>query len=209
VPYTSVTNRGVTLLCFPPGDVALSRLALRKLDELKELETEQLQAALVAYYPNLVVRPRHRLAAIGEAAGSATWYVYRDGRFSPFAEEGAWWELPDTARVVLDSEGHYLDANDEALAMLNVSREQLLTEHRSGDFTTSEAGQNVPWVLQLLKETGVLHSTSVLVPAGGLPTKAIEYRFMLDADGPGRHVALMREVPLAAARPEEPISRAS
>lgn len=193
MPYTSITRRGVTLLCFPPQDAALQGLALRMLVQLTEMQPARLQARLREWYPQLTVRRRHDLADLGPAIDA--WYVYRDGRYSPFSDDGEWWRDGAAARLVIADDGRYLAANETALALLNVTPDQV-ARHRSGDFTTEAAAVGVPWIFELLRQTGALHSTAVLRPAGGGAPIGVEFHFELNADGPGRHVSWMRQIPI-------------
>jgi hypothetical protein len=201
LPYTSITVNGITLLCFPPGDDALRGLALRMAGEQTPPSPESLEAALRNWYPNLIVRPRHELATFDAGAGSRTWYVYRDGRFSPFAPDGEWWLAASAARLVIAEDRRYVDGNDAALELLNVTLDEL-RRHRPGDFTSADASPSVPWVFKLLEDSGVLHSTAVLMPAGDRPPVGVEYRMVRNGDGPGRHVSWLRKIPLSAAADE-------
>jgi hypothetical protein len=198
VPYTSVAVRGIALLCFPPEDAVFARLARDSVTGAQGDDPAATQAALRRIYPHAVVVARHRLASFGGEA----WYVYRDGRFSPFVESAPWWEDPSVARVVIAPDGEYLDANEPALALLGVALEELRAA-RSGDFTVPEYRVAVPWILQLVQDTGVLHSTSMLRRRDGAPDEPVEFHLVWEAEGPGRHVAWMRRVPLEAVRPPD------
>ena len=199
MPYSAVTVGGIALLCFPPEDRLFAARA-RACHELLALEgtvtPRDLQGALRPVFPYVVVRPRERLASFGGDA----WYAYRDGRYSPFQRGEPWWDQPSAARLVVGDDGRYHGANAAAHELLRVTHEAL-AEARSGDFTSPAYRALVPWVLQLLRDTGELHSVSVARPADGSPDIPVEFRFVRDADGPGRHVAWMRRIPTEAVEP--------
>ncbi|MFL5777478.1 MAG: hypothetical protein ACJ761_00915 [Chloroflexota bacterium] len=148
-----------------------------------------LQAALRALYPNGVVHQRERLAKLTD--DEEAWYVYRDGRYVPAADDESW-DDPSIARVVIGEDRGYLEANDAALKLLGITREEL-AHARSGDFTTQPIAQQVGWVFGLLEDEGIVDSTSVLVPRRGDP-RSVRFHLVLDGDGPGRHVCLMRPI---------------
>jgi PAS domain-containing protein len=201
VPYRSVTHEGVTLLCFPPYDVVFARLAADRLAALPERDPGALQAALRTTFCDAVVRRRDSLASLG---GGEAWYAYRDGRYSPFTDDTPWWDAPDVARLEIDDEGRYVGANEAALALIGVDAEGL-AQLRSGDLTDAATRPTVPWLWQLLQDVGELHSTSRLVTPDGRQVP-VEYRMLLDAAGPGRHVSFMRIVPLEAVEPSPEIA---
>jgi len=192
MPYRSITVRGVALLCFPPGDDVFGAMAGRMLTSARKAVPVELEGALRGIYPRAVVRARDAMASMDGTA----WYVYRDGRYSPFVDAGQWWQDPMAARIVLSDDGRYLEATPAALALLAIDLKSLQSA-KAGDFTVPEYREIVPWILQLLRDTGELHSTSMLRPRTG-PDVAIEYHFARDGAGPGRHVSVMRPVPRKA-----------
>lgn len=209
MPYRQITARGVTLLCFPAHDTAFVTLAVRHLRAMDGIDPDGLTSLLVPMYPRVIVRPREPLAAL---AGGAAWYVYRDGRYSPFAEDASrWWESAGCARLVIDAAtGRYVDANDAALELTCMDRATLLAV-RSGDLTDPRAAVNVPWIWELLREVGELHSTSILRTPDGR-TIPVEYHLVRDGDGPGRAASYLREVPPEAAEAsarDEPVAEAA
>jgi hypothetical protein len=50
-------------------------------------------------------------------------------------------------------------------------------------------------MMQLLRDTGELHSLSVLRSRNDRPDAAVEFHFVKDGAGPGRHVSALRLVP--------------
>lgn len=196
MPYRSVTHDGITLLCFPPHDEVFARLVTQHLASLATPDPDALASRLQATFPDAVVRRREALASLGH--GEA-WYAYRDGRYSPFTDDRPWWDDPGVARVELDDEGRYLDATPAALEIIGVDAAGLQTLG-SGDLTDPATQPTVPWVWQLLKDVGVLHSTSMLIRPDGQRV-AVEYRIVLNAGGAGRHWSYFRPVPTEAAAP--------
>jgi PAS domain-containing protein len=191
MPDSSVVVGGVALLCFPPADGVFCATAEQTFAALKAAIPAELEAALRRIYPRAVVRERERLASHEPA-----WYVYRDGRYSPFTSTDPWWEAPDAARTVLDDAGAYLTASPAALDLLGVSCEELLAS-KAGAFTVPEYQVMIPWIFELLRDTGEIHSTTMLRPRRG-PDIPVEYRFLREGDGPGRHVSILRRVPAEA-----------
>lgn len=190
MPYASVTVRGVALLCFPPDDAVFATVARRTFETSSSDTPAALERQLRTAYPQAVVRSREPLASFGGAA----WYVYRDGRYSPFVQGSRWWDDPAAARIIVDDDGGYLDASPAALELLGVDRETFRAS-RSGDFAVPGFGVAIPWILQLLQDAGELHSTAMLRPRGDRPAEPIEFHLVKDADGPGRHVSTIRRVP--------------
>ena len=196
MPYRELVVRDVVILAFPPADAVFAHAARRLVTDLGVISPEALETRLRAIYPRAVVRARDPLASFGAPA----WYVYRDGRFSPFVPDDArWWEAPDAARVVVDDAGAYLDASPSALELLGVTLDEL-RRSRSGDFSVAAYRDLVPWILALLRDTGELHSATMLQPRGREP-QPVEYRFIRDGDGPGRHLSIIRPVPLEVVEP--------
>jgi PAS domain-containing protein len=189
LPYTSVIVRDVALLCFPPDDAVFSAFVRRTFGELAGDAPADLQDVVRSLYPRAVARSRDPLASL---AGKA-WYVYRDGRYSPFHDGPPWWEEPTAPRIVIDDAGCYVDANPAALELLGVTLDEL-RRSKAGDFTLPVMGAEASWILQLLRDTGELHSTSILRPRGSGSDIAVEFRFAKDAAGPGRHVSTLRRV---------------
>jgi PAS domain-containing protein len=196
VPYRSVTHAGVTLLCFPPYDEVLTRLAGERLDGLADPTPKALQASLRATYPQVVIRPRESIAALG---GGTAWYVYRDGRFSPFGDDGPWWEAPDAARIEIDAEGRYVGANAAALELIGVDL-ATLRGMRTGDLTVASTRPTVAWFWQLLEDVGELHSTSILATPDGRQVP-VEYRLVRGATPDDVSISYMRAIPVEAAEP--------
>lgn len=192
MPYSSNIVRGIIFLCFPPTDAVLQGIVRRLAESVERLRPRELEESLRPIYPNAVVRARDSLASFEGPA----WYVYRDGRYSPYDPE-RWWEAPDAARIVLGADGRYVEANPAALAILNCSLEELRAA-RPGDFTVESYRPNVPWVMALLRDAGELHSTVMMQPRGGRPIQAVEYHLVVNGDGQGNHVSWIRPVPNAA-----------
>ena len=196
MPYRGITTRGITLLCFPAQDAVLATIASRHAASLQDPTPTALQALLRDGYPQAIVRPREPFAALH---GGAAWYVYRDGRYSPFAsDDEQWWEAEGCAFIVIEPEtGNYLDANEAAAALVGMDPETLLSM-RSGDLVDPAARETLPWVWSLFGDVGVLHSTTMLRTPDGRRV-AIEYHMVRDVDDHGKTVSYMRAAPLEAA----------
>lgn len=195
MPYRSVTHGGITLLCFPPQDLAFARIAAAELAGLDQPSPEALQAILVAAYPRAIVRARESIAALGD--GTA-WYVYRDGRYSPFDDRDPWWEDEQVASLIIDADGRYADASPAALELLGIDLDRLRTMS-TGSLTDPAVRPTVPWIWALLDDVGELHSTSILVTPDGRRIP-VEYRLVRGGAPDGRSISYMRPVPLEAAR---------
>jgi len=189
LPYSSITTHGIVLLCFPPTDRALRRKATELLAALPGPTPDSLEAVLRPFYPRIVVRERADVAGFGERG----WYVYRDGRVSPFGGD-RWWTDPGAARTVIAADGAYVDANDVALELLGIGRAALASA-RAGDFTSPEHRENVPWLRQLLLDTGEVHSTSIMRRGNGEDVE-IEYHLELDPAVPGQWISSFRPLPM-------------
>lgn len=197
MPPPSVTSGGIALLCFPPYDRTFAAHAERRLAGLSQPDPDALQASLRPIYPRATVRPRESLAAFRP---DEAWYVYRDGRYSPFSEAEAWWEDPAAAWIDVDDSGDYVDANDAALDILGVTLDEL-RGLRSGDLSDPAASDIVEWTRAVVLETGVLHSTTILRARGDRPRQAVEYRLVTGDPGSGRHRSHMRPIPVDESEP--------
>lgn len=194
--YANITVRDVVLTSFPPNDEAFGTLARQLLAKTPGMTPEALEAGLRDVYPRVTVRARDELVNFGR---ERVWYAYRDGRYSPFGGD-AWWEAA-TAPTVVIADGRYLEANDEALALFGADRDAFLAS-RPGDFTSPAHRALVPWLFQLLQDTGELHSVSVLQPRHG-PAVPVEYHMRLDATT-GRIQSAFRVVPADAVEVDPP-----
>ena len=65
---------------------------------------------------------------------------------------------------------------------------------RAGDFTSPEHRENVPWLQQLLLDTGEVHSTSLMRRRTGEDID-IEYHLETDPAVPGQWISWFRELP--------------
>lgn len=188
MPYSGLEFKGVVLLCFPPDDAVLVHHVRRVIDEGAARPSDA-EAKLREVYPRIVVRQRDALAGFGETA----WYVYRDGRRSPFGGD-RWWTSPEAARVVVGPDGGYLEANEPALELLGVTRAELAASH-AGDFTTPATRSFVPWLTRLLEDTGTLHSTAILRPRNRSEDVHVEFHLERDPERPGLMLSWFRELP--------------
>jgi PAS domain S-box-containing protein len=188
-------NDAIRLLCFPHVDDVFGAWADRLLLDMGDgaVDPARFEEALRATFPAAVVRPREPIASLG---AEHVWYVYRDGRYSPYADD-PWWERADAMWLEIAPDGRYVDVSDSFLASTGYDRDQVLAM-QTGDLTDRAFRTVVPWIWEILETSGVLHSTSVLVDAVGHRVP-VEYRLVRLAHGGAR--SHMREVPLEVARP--------
>jgi PAS domain-containing protein len=190
VTYTDITVRGTVLLTFPPEDVAFAAHARRLAGGVAGHDPRALESQLRELYPRAMVRERETLASFGERA----WYVYREGRYSPFADGPPWWQAPGTACFTFGADGRYVDGNEAALAIYSVTLDELRAS-RAGEFGTEAQRDTIPWVLQLLTDTGMIHTTAVIRPRDGGRDRLVEVRVERDPTDRGRWISWMRVLP--------------
>ena len=119
-------------------------------------------------------------------------YVFRDGTAASALTED-WTDLATTARLVTDSTGQYLDANEAAVTLFGVTRDRIL-EARAGAFTEPDArigDADALW--RALRTTGRLHSLAVVCRPDG-STVHVEFITVHDGDGPNRSVTYLRSL---------------
>ena len=64
--------------------------------------------------------------------------------------------------------------------------------------------ESVPWILQLLRDAGELHSTTKLRPLDGGPDVPVEFHMTRAGAGIGRNLSVVRPVPLGVLDPVIP-----
>lgn len=150
-----------------------------------------LQVALRRRYPAAVVRVRTDLAS--PQGAHPLWYVFRYGSVVP--PQDRWWEGSDQARAILDSERTFLDATPSLAAIVEVPLE-ILRGTRVEAFANPEdpsIADDIAAVWQRFLAEGELHTTLRFNRMDGTP-REIEIHLMRDREGPGRHVAVVREI---------------
>ena len=184
---------------FPPEDAAFRRFVDDVFDALcaaagsrarTAMDPEELQWRLRDRYPAAVVRRRDPLA--DPSAGDLVWYVYR---FGSVAAGRRWWEEPGHAWAVFDDERRFVEASGSLLEIVEVPRDALLGRPIEA-FSNPEdisAVADVEAMWADLMRRGELHSTLRFRRLDGTP-REIEYHVTRDGAGPGRHLAIVREV---------------
>ncbi len=168
-------------ICLPAWDdmfiERVERIAEGLAGQNVPLAAERLESRLRERYPSAVVR----VGAAGDGFGpeTAILLVYRDGDRSPYAVD-RWWERDDTARLVSVGERH-VDANEPALALLEVTRAELLATSLA-DFEAPEVADDARWLRDILLRTGQLHATTWLRRRDGSRI-AVEIHAELRPDG--------------------------
>jgi len=148
-----------------------------------------LEARLRRIHPRVGTSFRDSMAGFGDRV----LYVFRDGSpLSAFSDEG-WASQPDTARVVTDETGRYVDANAAAEALFGVSRDEILAA-RAGTFTRPDDRiEDADALWRALAKHGRLHSLAVVTCPDG-SEESVEFVTVLNGDGPGRNLTALRRV---------------
>ncbi|HEU0243279.1 MAG TPA: PAS domain-containing protein [Candidatus Limnocylindrales bacterium] len=154
------------------------------------LEPEELQVRLRERYPAAVVRPRETLADPGD--GDELWYVYRFGSISPGIR---WWEEPGHAWAILDDERRFVEVSTSLTTIVEAPRDVLLgmavEAFSNPDDETAPEDVRALWAEFL--DRGELHSTLRFRRLDGTE-REIEYHVTREGAGPGRHLAVVREI---------------
>jgi PAS domain-containing protein len=187
------------LRIFPSEDVAFRRFVDAVFEGMRVeaaavglgvQDPQQLQWRLRERYPAAVVRRREAIADPGE--GETLWYVYRFGSIAPGRR---WWEEPGHAWAVLDDERRFLETSTSLVEIVEAPREALLGRPIEA-FSNPEdvsAPADVEAMWAELRRRGELHSTLRFRRNDGSP-REIEYHVTRDGAGPGRHLAVVREI---------------
>jgi PAS domain-containing protein len=157
---------------------------------LKPIEAHDLQWRLRDRYPAAVVRPRDSLADPGTA--ETVWYVYRFGSVVPGHR---WWEEPGHAWAIIDDERRFVEVSTSLTEIVEAPAEVLRGQQveafaNPGDVS---AADDVLAMWAVLRSEGTLHSTLRFRFSDGSP-REIEYHVTRDGAGPGRHLAVVREI---------------
>jgi PAS domain-containing protein len=189
------------LQIFPGEDVAFRRFVVDAFDAMcaevaarprATLEPDQLQWRLRDRYPAAVVRRREPIADPG--SGEALWYVYRFGSVTPGRR---WWDEPGHAWAVLDDERRFVEVSTSLTDIVEAPREVMLGRPLEA-FSNPEdvsVAEDAAAMWEELARRGELHSTLRFRRLDGTP-REIEYHVTRDGAGPGRHLAVVREIDL-------------
>jgi PAS domain-containing protein len=152
---------GARALCFPSHDFGFARIVQRMLADRPTIGAGELERRLRSIAPSATVRAR---ALSGER--DQTFYVYRDGRWSPDAEPD-WWVRTDTARATVSiATGAVIDANEALGALLGADRRWIIGR-RYFDFVLPAARMASEVLFQTAVDTGSVQSIArVACPDG-------------------------------------------
>jgi PAS domain-containing protein len=171
-------------------DVAFGSLCADAAARGRPIDPQQLQSRLRDRYPAAVVRRREAIADPGP--DDVLWYVYRFGSVTP---GWRWWEEPGHAWAVFDDERRFVEVSTSLTQIVEAPREALLG--RPLEAFSNPADVSVPedaaGVWEELRRRGELHSTLRFRRLDGTP-REIEYHLTHDGAGPGRHLAIVREI---------------
>ena len=187
-----LSNRGkLNILCFPADDEVLRKHVRDSVERAEETSAraarDGLRSRLRVVYPRAEVRIRDPLAGFGEP----TVYIFRDGGIASSLGSETWREEPASARLVTNDQGVYVDANDAAVELLGVGRDQVVGQ-QAGTFTKPDARiEDATGLWDLLATSGRLHSLAVVSRPGGRDVR-VEFITLRDGDGRGRHVTWLR-----------------
>lgn len=186
------------LQIFPAEDVSFRRFVTDGFEALcaeasargRPMDPQQLQLQLRDRYPAAVVRRREAIADPGP--DDMLWYVYRFGSVTPGRR---WWDEPGHAWAVLDDERRFVEVSTSLTEIVEAPREALLgraLEAFSNPEDTSVPEDAAGMWLEL-RRSGELHATLRFRRLDGTP-REIEYHLTRDGAGPGRHLAIVREI---------------
>jgi PAS domain-containing protein len=180
----------VSLRTFPAEDVDFRRAAEAALPD--SADPRALQGRLRERFPAAVVRVREALADPG--FGEQVWYAYRYGSVTPGTR---WWEEPGHAWAILDDDRRFVEATDALAAIVEVPRDELIgrpVEAFANPEDTS-VPEDAAGMWAELRIRGHVHATLRFRRLDGTP-RELEYYVTADAAGPGRHLAIVREIDL-------------
>jgi PAS domain S-box-containing protein len=180
----------LTVVTFPADDAVFAERVHELVEGSLAADDDvasALETRLRRIHPRVGTSFRESMAGFGDQV----LYVFRDGTpLSKFGDE-RWVHQPDTARVVTDPSGRYVDANPAAEELFGVSREEILSA-RAGTFTRPDDRiENADALWRALAKHGRLHSLAVVTCPDGTE-ESVEFITVLDGDGPGRNVTTLR-----------------
>ena len=173
-----------------PGDDATFRAAATEALALAD-DPADLQRRLRERYPAAVVRQRDPIADPG--IGPDIWYAFRYGS----ALSGTrWWTEAGLPWAVIDAARRFVAASDSLAAIVEVPKEALFG-HRIDEFSNPDdvtVLEDIEALWEQFLIAGQLHSTLRFRRADGTP-RELEYHLEANGSGPGRHLAIVRELP--------------
>jgi PAS domain-containing protein len=137
-----------------------------------------------------VVRQRDALADPGE--GEILWYVYRYGSVAPGRR---WWEEPGHAWAVLDDSRRFVEVSRSLTEIVEQPPDAIhgrpIEAFANPDDVSAAEDVHALW--SVLRDSGELHATLRFRYLDGSP-RQIEFHVTRDGAGPGRHLAVVREI---------------
>jgi PAS domain S-box-containing protein len=169
--------RTPSVLVFPSDDETLLRLVRELVRDSSIRSPANLEEVLRPLHPGLVVRGREISAEALE-----TWYVYRDGSFTPRGRHTPWWNSADAAWVVYDQTGAVLDANAAFVALMGVPDTAGLRGRSYLDFVVPDAAMPAELLFRMALRGEAIESRARIVRLDGSHLD-IEHRTWLTPDG--------------------------
>jgi len=187
-------RKDLTAVTFPADDAVFAERVAELLDDIRHDQplhevARHVEDALRVIHPRIATSFRDTLAGFGDCV----MYVFRDGGARSQVSNDGWIRDDSTARVVTDTTGRYIDANEAAEELFGVSRETIVGSH-AGAFTRPDVrieDEGALW--RALARDGRLHSLALVTCRDGSEV-SVEFVTIRDVDGPGRHVTYLRAV---------------
>jgi PAS domain-containing protein len=159
-----MANR-LRVITFPHDDGAFRVHIEAAQAALGKWDPDRIADAVRRAYPTVSIRSAHGLARL--TPDEQVFYAYRDGRADAAWADGEWWLDPDLPRTWMTQAGDYVDANEAAADLFGVVIDGI-RNRPAGSFTRHEHDPEIgARLFALLVETGVLHSTAVVVRPDG------------------------------------------
>jgi PAS domain S-box-containing protein len=179
----------VKLISFPRDDAAFEAHVEFARETVGTGDLDGFVGRLRSAYPLARVSPAMPVARLDPTV--ETWYVYRDGSIHARRDDQAWQDEQAVAQAVIGPDGTYVDANDEAAALLGVPRDAIIGQP-AGSFTTHEPEPAIrDALLALARRIGRLASTAVVVRPDG---EQWPIEFVVKTLRDGHHTVTMRRL---------------
>ncbi len=175
---------------FPSADRAFAAHVELARQRLERWDCDAVMQSVCAAYPSATAT---RADASASLDGSEVWYVYRDGSPLPRqADSSADSSAGEVARCVVGPDGRYVDADDAAVDLFGVERDQIVGR-LAGQFTRHDGDEGLGQRLLELAGAEPIASTAVVVRPDG---EELTVRFSVSARaGGGYEVEMRRAAP--------------